>query len=84
MSQREISLFASEEPGTPGTLVGNISEAGVHTMSVIMHSTVRSQNGSIPRWTHHVSITARSFGPVVRTALGVILDMSIRKILWHP
>ena len=84
MSQREISLFASEEPETPGTLVGNISEAGVHTMSVIMQSTVRPQDRLMPRWTHHVSITARSFGPTVRTGLGVILDMSVRKILWHP
>jgi len=84
VSHHELSLFTSEEPGTPGTLVGNISEAGVPTMSVIMQSTVRSQNGSMPRWTHHVSITARSFGPTVRTGLGVILDMSVRKILWHP
>lgn len=81
MSQREISLFVPEESGTPGTLVGNISETGVHTMSVIMHSTVRPQDRLMPRWTHHVSITACSFGMVVRTALGVILDMSIRKVL---
>lgn len=84
MSHHELSLLAPEAPGTPGTLVGNISVAGVDTMSVIMQSIVKHQDRLTPRWPHHVSITVRSFGPVVHTALGVILDVSIRKILWQP